>query len=202
LANYRDLVSEAWGPATIHRRFTEQAAQGGPASLGQCGVTSAWLIVVLAEVHGVRANYCYGDVLSFPDPARSLRDHCWLEVAESGDSGRTIIDLTCDQSQTFSGVSVLCSSFGAICDEYGVAYTPKARLTIDELDKDEVQPRLRNLVKAVGVDRLPVIPERWAKLVQDGRRQARLPCSGSGQSPEQESCVYDERTADGPDPLA
>jgi len=160
LPHYRSLVSKAWGRKTAHKRFKRQARRGGPA--GQCGVTSAWLIVVLAEVHGVPATYCYGDVLAVGDPRASLRDHCWLEVGGLGDE--KIVDLTCNQSQTFRGAPVLCASSNLIYDRYSVVHKATARLTIDELDHDEVQHRLPILVRAVGVDHLRVVPDRWAKL--------------------------------------
>jgi hypothetical protein len=157
LATYRCLVSKAWDEKTVHWRFADHRDKP---STGQCGVTSAWLMVVLQDVHDVPAVYCYGDVRAVRGSSESLLDHCWLEVGDSDDPGRIVVDLTCDQSATFGGLDVLCSSHSSIGTGYGMSYETSLRLSPEEFDKDEVQDRLGRLVTSLGPDHLPVMPER------------------------------------------
>jgi hypothetical protein len=163
LTDYRELLSTVWSLATVHYRFAGEQYDHAPRSTGQCGVTSAWLAVVLAGRHGIRATYCYGDVRSTTG-LEVLVDHCWLEVGEESDSKRLIVDLTCDQVNHFKDQQVLCESYEDLADRWAVDYRCKARMTPEQLDGDPVQDRLDELVKAVGAARSPVISERWARL--------------------------------------
>ncbi|TCC25649.1 hypothetical protein [Kribbella speibonae] len=94
------------------------------------------------------------------ESSESLPDHCWLEIGPPENPDRRIVDLTCDQSLTFAGEGVLCSSHSSIRTTYGVSYEASLRLGPEELDQDEVQDRLGQLVTALGPDHLPVLPER------------------------------------------
>jgi hypothetical protein len=122
-------------------------------------------VVVLADLHGIQATYCHGNVFSTagPTPEMRLEDHCWLEVGGETDHERLIIDLTCDQSDYFEGVQVLCDSYRELSSSRAVEYRRDTRMASDALDTD-LQSRLDILVKAIGQGSLPVIPERWAKL--------------------------------------
>lgn len=123
-------------------------------------MTSAWLMVVLQDIHSEPAVYCYGDVRAVRESSNNLLDHCWLEIGASDDPDRTVIDLTCDQSAMFNGLDVLCSSHDSICTNYGMSYETSLRLSPEEFDKDEVQDRLGRLVTSLGPEHLPVMPER------------------------------------------
>ncbi|WP_134009285.1 hypothetical protein [Kribbella sp. VKM Ac-2566] len=157
LTAYRDLVSKGWDEKTVHWRYADH--QDRP-STGQCGVTSAWLMAVLREVHAVPAMYCYGDVWAVRESSEDLPDHCWLEVGDADDPDRLIVDLTCGQSSTFGEDEVLHASHSSIRSSHGVSYESVLRLGPAELDDDEVQDRLGRLVTALGPDHLPVMPER------------------------------------------
>jgi hypothetical protein len=149
LKQYRDLLCTAWSRKTAHHRFADQWREHGPRSTGQCGVTSAWLVVVLAGRHGIKATYCYGDVFSTTGPA-VLADHCWLEVGDAGDPERLIVDLTCDQVEYFKDEPVLCSSYQELAEHRAVDYRCQARIALDELAGDPVQTRVDELVKELG----------------------------------------------------
>ncbi|MET9311450.1 hypothetical protein ABZX12_06465 [Kribbella sp. NPDC003505] len=157
LTAYRELVSKGWGEKTVHWRYADHRDRP---STGQCGVTSAWLMAVLTEVHSVPAMYCYGDVCAIRESADDLPDHCWLEVGDAEDPDRIIVDLTCDQSSTFGDNEVLHASHSSICSSHGVSYEAVLRLGPTDLDDDEVQDRLGQLVTALGPDHLPFMPER------------------------------------------
>lgn len=162
LTTYRCLVSKAWDEKTVHWRFANHRDKP---STGQCGVTSAWLMVVLQDVHDVPAVYCYGDVRAVRESSENLLDHCWLEIGDSADPGRIVVDFTCDQSPTFGGLDVLCSSHSSVRTRYGMSYETSLRLSPEEFDTDEVQDRLGRLVTSLGPDHLPVMPERLKRFL-------------------------------------
>ena len=90
LTAYRGMVQPAWSKATAHPSF--EGADGSP--VGQCGVTSAWLMERLREDHGITTLFCAGSVVPIHYRTPPV-DHCWLELGTGPD--RIVIDLTADQ---------------------------------------------------------------------------------------------------------
>ncbi|TDO45252.1 hypothetical protein EV643_11325 [Kribbella sp. VKM Ac-2527] len=144
LRYYRNQLQDAWSDETIHESFRSASGEQAPASRGQCGVSSAWLVERLrADDRSLKLSYCYGDVLSTVDDTPVLPRHCWVEIGDEDDPGRLVVDLTGDQAESLRDYPVLCLPHDELRrdlrTEYRVTYV---RLDPEGLRNDLVQPRL------------------------------------------------------------
>lgn len=138
LTAYRAQVETAWSERTSHPDYP-----GTPgSSVGQCGVTSAWLQERLAEDRGIYATYCTGPVFG---PASGCLDahHCWLEIGAAGDPDRLVLDLTADQ---LGLEPVLYATWNLLAWRDRVFYESRARYYEPD---DAVRPRLDLLTGAM-----------------------------------------------------
>jgi hypothetical protein len=120
----------------------------GPPSRGQCGVSSVWLARELADVFHVMPTYCYGDLL-FPDGSgEPVTHHCWVEVGDENNPGRTVIDLTSDQVDP-SRDGVVCGSHDELLAG-GMNYEAHSRLGLEDVERDRVWHRFVLLDDAIG----------------------------------------------------
>jgi hypothetical protein len=104
LAACREQVAKAWSPATSHPDF--DGAPGSP--VGQCGVTSAWLLQRLKRDHDLTTDYFQGSVW---DAGRIVAEnHCWLETPDG-----LVIDLTAGQ---FGQEEVICDWWDCLGPRY------------------------------------------------------------------------------------
>lgn len=144
LRYYRKRLQDAWSDQTIHESFRSAPGEQAPASRGQCGVSSAWLVEKLRVVdRSLELSYCYGDVLSTVYDEPVLLRHCWVEVGAKNDPGRLVIDLTGDQVESLRDYPVLCRPHDELIRELGIDYQANhVRLDPDELRNDLVQHRL------------------------------------------------------------
>jgi hypothetical protein len=146
LLAYRKVLQEAWSFRTVHPSYLGDRTTG-PASRGQCGVSSVWLARELRRRFSVEATYCYGDLLFHNNVAKPVTHHCWIEIGEDSNSKRMVIDLTCDQAESLNG-PVLCARYDDLID-HGLNYRSRVRLTLDELPTDRVWHRFLALSDAV-----------------------------------------------------
>jgi hypothetical protein len=141
---YRKLLQDAWSDRTIHESFRSAPGEQAPASRGQCGVSSAWLVERLRTAdRSLELSYCYGDVLSTVYDEPVLPRHCWVEVGAKNDPGRLVVDLTGDQAESLRDYPVLCLPHDELIHYLRVDYqATHVRLNPDELRGDLVQQRL------------------------------------------------------------
>lgn len=136
-----------------------------PASHGQCGVTSAWLLARLGEPWRAAARYCVGDVLF--GGANGERDvekyHCWVEIGDESSAQRLVIDLTCDQFRAMKGVSVLVEDLDNLM-HLSIEYQASTWWRFDELRGDSVWARLKVLDQATS--------QTWIKTLRTLPRKA------------------------------
>jgi hypothetical protein len=161
LWEYRDLLEGAWSAETIHPGY---AAEDGrmPPSRGQCGVTSVWVARELREKYSVEATYCYGTLMIDRAQRNVVDHHCWLEIGQTEDPHRIVIDLTCDQAEGLEG-PVLCERHDHLVSS-GVQYKARSRLSVDELETDRVWRRFQALQTAVDSAQKKGRPENAALL--------------------------------------
>ncbi len=144
LRSYRKRLQDAWSDETIHESFRSAPGEQAPASRGQCGVSSAWLVEKLRVAdRSLELSYCYGDVQSTVYDEPVLPRHCWVEVGAKNDPGRLVIDLTGDQVGSLRDYPVLCLPHDELIRELRIDYQANhVRLNPDELRSDLVQHRL------------------------------------------------------------
>jgi hypothetical protein len=149
LTRYREFLRGAWSIETLHESFRNALRPGEPASYGQCGVSSAWLVETLVSRQVRNLTYCYGHVFSTLEPQRiELERHCWIEVSYGAD--RLVVDLTGDQSEILRQHEVLYDWHDELQFKHHVDYRPHTRLTPLQLKYDLVQSRLAILRTNLG----------------------------------------------------
>jgi hypothetical protein len=136
LPAYRASLEKVWSRKTIHPAYIKEYRP--MSSLGQCGVSSAWLVHKFWSDFEVAADYCYGSL--FGKPA-TIPSHCWIELEVAGI--KNIIDLTADQADGLYE-SVLFELESTL-RENEIRYECRTRTSLGELQYDPVWPRLRTL---------------------------------------------------------
>lgn len=104
LYSYRAALPRGWSESTAHPDFLDRPDE--PASAGQCGVSSAWLLHQLPLHLRLRARYCVGDIFVGD---QELSFHCWIEIGRPSAPARWVIDLTCDQFAQFRNQPLICA---------------------------------------------------------------------------------------------
>lgn len=127
LLKCRSLLEKAWNAETRHPDYGP-AKDGSP--VGQCGVTSRWLLGRLERQYGLQAMYCCGKV-SLPYGVGEREHHCWVEIGEPDDHCRIIVDLTVDQFMP--GLSPVVYDPWVILADMGIIYSTRSRHSEDEL---------------------------------------------------------------------
>jgi|tagenome__1003787_1003787.scaffolds.fasta_scaffold20953738_4 hypothetical protein len=140
---YRLALAEEWSESTVHPAFTFRP--NGP--VGQCGVSSAWLLHELPWLLRVRSRYCVGDIRVCD---QTLQFHCWIELGNPTSARRWVIDLTCDQYELLSDRPFVCDRHGRLVD-LAIEYRALLRLSAQELRHDPVWRRTE--VLAAGMSR-------------------------------------------------
>lgn len=140
---YRAALAEAWSESTVHPDFRFQL--GGPASSGQCGVSSAWLLGKLPWPLRARSRYCVGDVVAHN---QTFSFHCWIEVGHTKSAQRLVIDVTCDQFEPLADRAVVCDWHRDLVDA-GIDYKAVDRLSAGQLKHDPVWDRAQMLAEAM-----------------------------------------------------
>jgi hypothetical protein len=143
---YRDLVESGWSKETIHPSY--EFSPFGTPSVGQCGVTSAWLVLELSRRFGLVADYCVGDVMSRADPRKRLNHQCWVELRSADCTEAWIVDLTCDQIQCFADQRVLVAEQRTLRGD-DIDYVAHTRLKGSQLADSSIRHRLEALDRAV-----------------------------------------------------
>jgi hypothetical protein len=144
--DYRKRLENAWSLETIHPSYLGEKT-AGPASRGQCGVSSVWLARELHRNFEVDATYCYGDLIFRDSWSKPVNHHCWIEIGDEHDPARMVIDLTCDQADSLSD-PVLYDRHDRLLGQ-GLDYRSKTRLALDDLAKDRVWHRYEALEDAI-----------------------------------------------------
>ncbi|MET9272450.1 hypothetical protein [Kribbella sp. NPDC003557] len=147
--DYRFQLAKVWSDETIYESYLGLNAWPRRPSAGQCGVSSAWLSKVLAREALGRVSYCYGAVYSAKSQDIRLADHCWLELGDPQDRQRLVVDVTCDQSEYFLGLPVICDTFEQITAFWSVEYRASQRMSVEDLADDPVHARLQKLDSAL-----------------------------------------------------
>jgi hypothetical protein len=140
---YRAALSEEWSESTIHPDFVP--GPGLPASAGQCGVSSAWLLHELPWLLRARSRYCVGDILV---GNQALQFHCWIEIGNPTSPGRWVIDLTCDQYELLADRAFVCDRHSTL-RALAIEYRALIRLSSRELRNDPVWHRTQLLAKGM-----------------------------------------------------
>lgn len=150
LGTYRTLLEGGWSQATIHPRY-EFGTSPAP-SVGQCGVSSAWLTIELQRRFGWDSEYCFGDVVTRPDPSDGLEHHCWVEIVDASTAERWVVDVTCDQIQRFRGHPILLREHSELraCD---VDYVSSSRIVASQVRRSAIGHRLDALESALRANR-------------------------------------------------
>lgn len=147
LDEYRLVLAPAWSINTVHPWYP--VTPDKPASHGQCGVSSAWLMRRLSWSWRIRARYCHGDILFDNGESGKADFHCWIEIGRSSSSRRLIVDVTCDQFEVFRNILVLCERHGGLVRR-SIEYKATTRMRLKELEGDDVWSRLRCLEEVTG----------------------------------------------------
>jgi hypothetical protein len=140
---YRAALAEEWSESTIHPDFVQ--GPGLPASAGQCGVSSAWLLHQLPLLLRARSRYCVGDILV---GNQTLPFHCWIEIGNSMDPERWVVDLTCDQYELLSDRAFVCDRHSTLT-ALAIEYKALLHLSARELRHDPVWRRTQLLAKGM-----------------------------------------------------
>ncbi|MGZ0146363.1 hypothetical protein ACXJJ3_04780 [Kribbella sp. WER1] len=137
---YRAALSLEWSDSTVHPDF--HARPDLPASAGQCGVSSAWLLLrALPWYLRIQARYCVGDVVV---DGRTLEFHCWIEIGVPVWPGRWIVDVTCDQFELLADHDVVCDRHSSLV-ERSIEYRATSRQSARQLRSDPVWGRAQVL---------------------------------------------------------
>jgi hypothetical protein len=147
LGVFRDTLESGWSAESIHPDY--EFARRSP--VGQCGPSSAWVVRELAKRFGIEAEFCCGDVVSTGDAARSLPDHCWVEVADLEAPGRYIIDITSDQIEYFRDERFLVAKHDDLRSD-DINYVAQGRATASQLPQEPVWHRLEILDRAIATN--------------------------------------------------
>lgn len=128
----------------MHPSFKTAESPAQPASVGQCGATSAWLLRRLSWSWRFQANYCFGDVFFGGGEHGVAEFHCWVEIGTESSTERLVIDLTCDQFDQFEMFRdrlVLCEPYRNLAAR-SIEYKAVSRRRLEELREDSVWNRL------------------------------------------------------------
>jgi hypothetical protein len=148
LTKHREVLVGHWTDDTIYPGSRVTKTPDQPASHGQCGVSSAWLLRRLGRSWRSDAYYCVGDVL-FGDGEPDVAEfHCWVEIGDESSAERLVVDLTCDQFEALGDVSVLCEERGSLMDR-SIRYEASSRRRFKELRDDSVWGRYKVLDQAI-----------------------------------------------------
>lgn len=142
---YRAALSLEWSDSTVHPDFGSRPDR--PASAGQCGVTSAWLLQELPWILRLRARYCFGDIVVH---GKTLEFHCWIEIGRATTPGRWILDVTCDQFELLADHAFVCDRHSSLM-ERSIEYRASSRQSVRQLRSDPVWDRVQIL--AAGMSR-------------------------------------------------
>ena len=143
LGELRALLAGSWSPATAYPGSVTASPWSAGSPHGQCGVSSAWLAVVLHREYSIGSTFCQGSLVFSEHVAEDLLDHCWLEITpESGEE--LVLDLTCDQAPGFDRQIVF--DLRADLDQVNVHYIPRQRVDIADLPNNPVWPRYQKLL--------------------------------------------------------
>jgi hypothetical protein len=145
LHTYRAALTEAWSESTAHPDFGLRP--DAPASAGQCGVSSAWLLGKLPWPLRACSRYCVGDVIA---DQQTLPFHCWIEVGHPASAQRVVVDLTCDQFEPLADRAVVCDRHRDLVDA-AIDYRAAERLSARQLRYDPVWDRAQVLAEAMRV---------------------------------------------------
>jgi hypothetical protein len=146
LEELRDLLESGWSAETIHPSY--QFGRTRNVSVGQCGVSSAWLVLELSQRFGFDAEYCYGDVVSRNDAAKRLTHHCWVEIEDAVTAEPWVVDITCEQIEHFQAQRVLLA-LHRVLRAQDVVYTSHSRLKASEVRSSPIGTRLAALDRAL-----------------------------------------------------
>ena len=140
---YRVALAEEWSESTGHPGFTYRP--DSPASAGQCGVSSAWLLHKLPWFLRARSRYCVGDIVVGDE---ILTFHCWIEIGDPHSPERWVIDLTCDQFELLANRAFVCDRHDTLLD-LEIEYKALVRLSAQELRSDPVWSRAQVLASGM-----------------------------------------------------
>jgi hypothetical protein len=147
LRDFRVFLSQAWSVDTVYPEAANQSSWIPRTPHGQCGVSSAWLAVVLHRQYSLPSTFCQGSLVFNDQRAENVLDHCWLEL--NGSAGEELIlDLTCDQAEGFDRPIVLHAK--THLDRQRVRYIPYDRLNISDLPDSPVWTRYEALRRNLG----------------------------------------------------
>jgi hypothetical protein len=140
---YRAALSEEWSETTVHPAFTYHP--DSPASAGQCGVSSAWLLHELPWLLRARSRYCVGDIIVAD---QTLQFHCWIEIGTPTSPHRWVVDLTCDQFELLADRAFVCDRHDTLVG-LAIEYRALTRLSARDLRHDPVWGRAEVLAKGM-----------------------------------------------------
>jgi len=145
LLGYRQRLAEVWSEETIHPSYLDEQPADRPASRGQCGVSSAWILWKLGERYRsmTGATYCYGDVFD-GGTGETFEFHCWIEFGGEGSAQRLVADVTSDQFKVLHDTPVLLERHDQLMDR-SIEYRADSRRSFDELREDHVWSRFEAL---------------------------------------------------------
>ncbi len=150
LNKHRVVLARAWSEDTMHPSFRTTESPARPASVGQCGASSAWLLRRLSRSWRSQASYCFGDVYFGGGEHDVAEFHCWVEIGTESSAERLVIDLTFDQFDQFEMFRdrlVLCEPYRNLTAQ-SVEYKAVSRRSLEELRDDSVWKRLEVLDQA------------------------------------------------------
>ena len=169
LRDFRALLALSWTPDTAVPGTPTLSERCAGRPHGQCGVSSLLLSQILDREYSIYSMLCRGEVYFGGPFAERLRNHCWLEI--DGDSEEPVIlDLTCDQADTF-GREIVFNSRGQL-DRENVHYTLSEHIDVFDL------PRHSNLwrrYQTLLANMLTLAPSRfrvWLPLIAILRENA------------------------------
>ncbi|WP_134117231.1 hypothetical protein [Kribbella kalugense] len=144
LRRHRSVLLEAWSPETVYPGTDAMQLTDQPASKGQCGVSSAWLLPRLSWLRRFRATYCVGYVVFEGRDSGSDVLHCWIEIGGTRSGRRLVIDLTCDQFDDLSDRDLVCEPYKTLVNQ-SIEYRAGSRMRFNDLRHDPVWHRYERL---------------------------------------------------------
>jgi hypothetical protein len=148
LRQHRDALVDAWSLETVYPGTDSTQLADRPASIGQCGVSSAWLLPRLSWLRRFRATYCVGYVVFDGRDSGSEALHCWIEIGGARSGRRLVIDLTCDQFKDLSHQELVCEPHKSLVNQ-SIEYRADNRMRFKDLREDPVWRRYEVLEAAI-----------------------------------------------------
>lgn len=139
LPGHRDALTQVWSLETIYPGSDPCPQPDRPASYGQCGVTSAWLIQQMSWLRRLRAEYCVGHI-DFDRGRQRSEVHCWVEIGSSNSAKRWVIDLTFDQFGHRRSKPVVFARHEHLVKQL-IEYKAQARIRPRKVREDDVWGR-------------------------------------------------------------